>query len=124
MLFATPMITVADVEASSRWYCQVLGMVSGHGGDEYEMLLDGDRLVLQLHHWDPDEHPHLGDPSTPSRGNGVALWWTSDDLDAVVDAATGAGAVVLDGPLDNPLAHHRELWLRDPDGYVVVVSGA
>jgi len=22
----------------------------------------------------------------------------------------------------NPLAHHRELWLRDPEGYVVVVS--
>ena len=22
----------------------------------------------------------------------------------------------------NPLARHREIWLRDPDGYVVVVS--
>jgi hypothetical protein len=30
---------------------------------------------------------------------------------------------VLDGPLFNPNARHRELWLRGPEGYVVVVSG-
>jgi hypothetical protein len=29
---------------------------------------------------------------------------------------------VADGPLDNPLAQHREIWLRDLDGYVVVVA--
>ncbi|MFT5448951.1 MAG: hypothetical protein ACI9DC_004137 [Gammaproteobacteria bacterium] len=23
----------------------------------------------------------------------------------------------------NPNAHHREFWLKDPDGYVVVVAG-
>jgi hypothetical protein len=24
----------------------------------------------------------------------------------------------------NPLAHHREFWLRDPEGYIVVVAGS
>jgi len=87
------------------------------------LLVDGD-LVLQLHHWDADEHPHLGDPSDPSRGNGAVLWFATDDFDAAVERARSSGATIVDGPLDNPLAHHRELWLRDPDGYRVVVSGA
>ena len=44
-----PMIAVADVEEASRWYQQVLGAASGHGGPEYEQLLVGGQLVLQLH---------------------------------------------------------------------------
>ena len=40
------MLVVSDVEASSRWYQDVLGLASGHGGDEYEMLLfDGDLVA-------------------------------------------------------------------------------
>ena len=31
---------------------------------------------------------------------------------------------VLEGPHLNPNANHRELWLRDPDGYVVVLASA
>ena len=31
------------------------------------------------------------------------------------------GAEVTEEKL-NPNAHHHELWLRDPDGYVVVVA--
>ncbi|MGI8945417.1 MAG: VOC family protein, partial [Thermoleophilaceae bacterium] len=44
-----PMISVADVEASSRWYQQVLGATSGHGGPEYERLLVDGILIMQLH---------------------------------------------------------------------------
>ena len=35
------MIAVRDVEASSRWYQQLLGLRSDHGGPEYERLLAG-----------------------------------------------------------------------------------
>ena len=70
-----PMVVVADVEAASRWFQRVLGLVSGHGGSEYESLTDGGEMVVQLHRWEADEHPHLGDPNEPSRGNGVLLWW-------------------------------------------------
>ncbi len=58
-----PLICVHDVEASSRWYQQLLGLSSGHGGTEYERLNDGDRLVLQLHQWKVEHHHGpLGDP--------------------------------------------------------------
>ena len=75
-----PMICLADVEAGSRWFQAVLGLTSGHGGSDYEMLMDGDDMVAQLHVWEAHEHPHLGDATDHSRGNGVALWFTTDDF--------------------------------------------
>jgi catechol 2,3-dioxygenase-like lactoylglutathione lyase family enzyme len=118
-----PMVVVADVEAASRWFQDVLGVTSGHGGPEYEMLMDGEHLVAQLHRWEADEHPGLGDVSDPSRGNGIVLWFATDDLDAVLGRVEAGGATVVDGPLVNPSSRQREIWLRSPDGYVVVVSG-
>lgn len=119
-----PLIAVDDVPAASRWYQALLGCRSGHGGDEYERLIDASgRLVMQLHAWDAHNHPHLGDASRP-RGNGVLLWFQVDDFDAAVMRAKSLGAAILEGPTVNPNAHHRELWLRDHDGYVVVLASA
>jgi catechol 2,3-dioxygenase-like lactoylglutathione lyase family enzyme len=118
-----PMIAVRDVEASSRWYQDVLGFRSGHGGPEYERLVSADRIVLQLHHWDAHEHPHLGNPDSKPYGNGVVLWFHETAIQDAFARASGAGAHVLEPLKVNPLAQHREFWLRDPDGYVVVVAG-
>jgi catechol 2,3-dioxygenase-like lactoylglutathione lyase family enzyme len=119
-----PLIAVRDVRASSRWYRRLLGCKSAHGGDEYEQLVNGaGALVLQLHAWDAHEHPHLGDPATPP-GNGVLLWFQVEDFDAAVARAGAASVEVLEGPLVNPNANQREIWLRDPDGYVVVLASA
>ncbi len=120
-----PLVTVADVAASSRWYQQVLGLRGGHGGDEYEQLFaPSGELVLQLHSWDAHDHALLGDESLDVRGNGSVLWFETDDFAACVARAKAANADIADGPLDNPLARHQEVWLRDPDGYVVVVASA
>lgn len=120
-----PMIAVADVVASSHWYQQLLGCRSGHGGDEYEQLVDARGvLLLQLHQWDSHEHPHMGDPSRRPYGNGVLLWFQIDDFDDAVARAAQMLAPVLEGPHVNPRAQHRELWLADPDGYHVVLASA
>ena len=87
------------------------------------MLMDGAELVAQLHHWEADAHPHLGDPTDPSRGNGILLWFATDDFDGVVDRVETSRAVVLDGPLTNPNSRQREVWVRGPEGYVVVAAG-
>jgi hypothetical protein len=61
------MISVSDVPASSRWYQQLLGLASGHGGAEYEQLLTDGVLVLQLHNEDVGHHHGtVGDPRTSS----------------------------------------------------------
>ena len=124
-----PLIAVHDVEAASRWYQTLLGVTSGHGGAEYERLLADDRLVMQLHRWDA-EHGHgaIGDPDDRPYGNGALLWFEIDDFDAAVDRADALGAAVVLGPLRNPPEGepggpaHRELWLRDLDGYTVVLA--
>lgn len=120
---AQPLIAVSDVEASSRWYQVVLGARSGHGGKDYEQLMFGEHMILQLHRWESHGHAHMGDPEARPYGNGVLLWFHTEDFDEAVERAASVSATVLDGPRENTNASHREIWLRDPDGYVVVIAG-
>ena len=118
-----PLITVGDVPASSQWYQSVLGLRSGHGGAEYEQLFNtAGVLVLQLHHWDAHDHVLLGDESVPIRGNGSIVWFETDDFGDVLRRVDEHHAEIAEGPLENLLAQHREIWLRDLDGYIVVVA--
>jgi catechol 2,3-dioxygenase-like lactoylglutathione lyase family enzyme len=121
-VIAQPLLAVADVPRASRWYRHLLGAESGHGGEEYERVYAGDALVLQLHSLEVEHHHRpIGDPSQPL-GNGVLVWFALDDFDGAVERSRAAGfEVVMDVHL-NPNAGQRELWLRDPDGYVVVVA--
>jgi predicted enzyme related to lactoylglutathione lyase len=123
------MITVRDVEASSQWYQQLLGLQSDHGGPQYERLLAGGVLVLQLHHRDvAHHHGRIGDPDQ-AVGNGVLLWFGEvTDFDGVVARAEQLRATVVRPPHRNPPdgqgngPGHREIWIQDPDGYVVVAA--
>ena len=117
-----PLITVRDVEASSRWYQELLDCQSGHGGPEYEMLLKDGQLVLQLHHWGDHEHPNMGDPDAAPHGYGVLLWFETATFDATVGRARTLGARIVEEPHVNPRARHRECWLMDPDGYIIVLA--
>jgi predicted enzyme related to lactoylglutathione lyase len=123
------MIAVRDVEASSRWYQQLLGLESDHGGPEYERLLVDGVLVLQLHHIETEHHHGpVGDPRRDV-GNGVLLWFGEvSDFDGVVERASQLHATITRPPHRNPPEghgngpSHREIWLTDPDGYTVVVA--
>lgn len=123
-----PLIAVRDVEASSRWYQHLLGCQSAHGGAEYERLMASDTLVLQLHSFRVEHHHgRIGDPDDRPDGNGVLLWFELDDFDAAVARAESLGAEVVLPRHRNPPdgdggPDHWELWLRDPDGYVVVLA--
>lgn len=122
-----PLICVRDVEASSRWYQRLLGCQSEHGGPQYERLVSPSGLLLQLHHWDvTHHHGPIGDPKL-APGNGVLLWFEVSDFDdAVVRAAELRAEVVLPRHRNPPDGdggpNHWEIWLRDPDGYTLVLS--
>jgi catechol 2,3-dioxygenase-like lactoylglutathione lyase family enzyme len=95
-----PLICVNDVEAASRWYQRLLGCQSAHGGPNYERLVTGD---------------------------GRLLWFELDDFDAAVARVQSMGAQVLlprhrNPPDGNGGPNHWEIWLRDPDGYKVVLA--
>jgi catechol 2,3-dioxygenase-like lactoylglutathione lyase family enzyme len=125
------MIAVRDVEASSRWYQQLLGLRSDHGGPEYERLLAGSTLVLQLHHRDVEHHHGLFVNQDADVGNGVLLWFGEvANFDEVVATAEQLKAPIARAPHRNPPEGqgngpgHREIWIKDPDGYTVVVASA
>lgn len=122
-----PLICVSDVEASSRWYQHLLGCQSGHGGPNYERLMANGRLVMQLHRWDiPDHHGQIGDPAL-AHGNGVLLWFEIDDFDAAMTRVADLKAQIVLPRHRNPPdrdggPNHWEIWLRDLDGYTVVLA--
>lgn len=123
------MIAVRDVEASSRWYQQLLGLRSDHGGPEYERLLANGTLVLQLHRRDVEHHHGLFVSPDVEVGNGVLLWFGEvAEFDDVVGRAGRLNAPVVRAPHRNPPEgqgngpSHREIWIKDPDGYTVVVA--
>ncbi len=119
------LIAVRDVRASRRWYQQLLGvkgLPEHEHRDSYDRLTIDDRLILQLHAWDEEDHPNLVNADAAPVGHGVLLWFEVDDFDAAVERARSIKAKVIDEPRVNPNAGHREMWLRDPDGYVVVIA--
>jgi predicted enzyme related to lactoylglutathione lyase len=123
------MIAVRDVEASSRWYQQLLGLRSDHGGPEYERLLAGGTLVLQLHQRGVEHHHGLFVDQDANVGNGVLLWFGEvSNFDEVVASVDELKATIVRAPHRNPPEGqgngpgHREIWIKDPDGYTVVVA--
>ena len=118
-----PLVVVRDVPASSRFYQQLLAAESGHGGDEYEQVVSDGEILLQLHALDiEDHHGPLADPDRPL-GNGVLLWFEVADFEAAAERARGTGAPIVRDAHANPNARQQEIWVRDPDGYVVVLAG-
>ena len=124
-----PLIAVRDVEASSLWYQHLLGCESAHGGAEYERLVAPQgALILQLHRWEVEHHHGpIGDPDSRPYGNGVLLWFEIDDIDAAIARAGELGAEIVMPRHRNPPEgdggpNHWECWLRDSDGYTVVLA--
>jgi catechol 2,3-dioxygenase-like lactoylglutathione lyase family enzyme len=125
---AQPLIAVRDVRRSSQWYARLLAaertsesMHSDHA-HIYDRLLSGGTLILQLHAWDEEDHPNLTRPEGKPHGHGVLLWFEVDDFDAAVRRARDLQAKVVLEPYFNEAPQHREMWLEDADGYVVVLS--
>lgn len=122
---AQPLIAVRDVRASSRWYGRLFAADSlpDHPHrDVYDRVYSSGRLILQLHAWDEERHPNLVNANAAPPGHGVLLWFQVHDFDSTVDRARELAAEVIEEPHVNPAPQHREIWLRDPDGYVLVIA--
>jgi len=122
---AQPVIAVRDVRASSRWYAELLAadaLPEHEHRDLYDRISCSGQMVLQLHAWDEEDHPNLVGANAAPVGHGVLIWFQVDDFDAAVARARGLGAEIVEEPHVNPRPQHREIWLRDPNGYVVVIA--
>ena len=99
------------------------GALSNHPHrDVYDRIWRAGRLLLQLHAWDAEEHHNLVNADAAPPGHGVVLSFQVDDFDAAVERARRFGATIIEDAHFNPAPQHPEIWLRDKDGYVVVVA--
>jgi len=110
-------------------YCRRDQCQSAHGGPEYERLVTTSGiLVLQLHHFEVEhDHGPIGDPDDKPYGNGVLLWFELDDFEAALARAAEMNVEIVMPRHRNPPTgdggpNHWECWLRDPDGYTVVLA--
>ena len=128
MMRPQPLIAVTDVEDSSRWYQRVLDCQSAHGGPNYERLVSNGALILQLHSFDVEHHHGpIGNRDDKPYGNGLLLWFETGDFDAALARAEALKAEMVLPRHRNPPSgeggpNHWECWLRDPDGYIVVLA--
>lgn len=121
-LYLQPLICVNDVTASSLWYQRLLGLESGHGGEEYERLNLNGKLVLQLHKWDVHhDHGPIGDPDDRPHGNGILLWFELNDFEDAVARATALDVVIIKSYHLSENGNY-EFWINDPDGYLLVLT--
>lgn len=117
-----PLISVADVQASSRWYQELLSLDSGHGGEEYDRIEAAGELILQIHKNDVGHgHGPIGDPARPV-GNGMIVWFEVPGFEAAAVRARQLATELVHDTQRNPNSGNLEIWLRDLDGYLVVLS--
>jgi catechol 2,3-dioxygenase-like lactoylglutathione lyase family enzyme len=122
-LWPQPLIVVRDVPSSSRFYARILDADSGHGGEAYEQIVSDGEILLQLHSFQAeDHHGPLADRGRPL-GNGLVLWFEVADFDAALGRVRSTGAPIVLDDVVNPNARQREIWFRDPDGYLVTLAG-
>lgn len=124
-----PLIAVADVVNSTAFYADLLGLdplgrtYENTHNNRYNRLYRGTELVLQLHSWDDDDHPNLDHRPGHTPGHGVLLWFQMADYEDARHRARTVNAEILIDHQWNPGPRAYETWLKDPDGYVVVLAG-
>ena len=101
---ANPILCVADMKRSIRYYVGVLGFSNAEwGGDDFTCVTrDGANIYLSE-----------GDQGHP----GTWVWLGVDDVDALYEEYRGSGAQILQSPTNFPWA--REMQVGDPDGHVL-----
>lgn len=113
---AFPTLEVSDLNASVRWYQNVLGF-------QHIATLpapDGQPAVTHLR-WAKYADLLLTparSKATGPRGLGVTFYFAVSEnrIDALADRARAAGSTILEGPIDRPW-NIREVIIADPDGY-------
>ena len=115
-------LMVSDVEASTAFYEDALGLTVAERGDRSTAFDTGGAELMIEQDFDEAELAAFGlEPPGDDRGDGVIVVIEVDDVDAVYERASAADAAILLEPTDVDWGR-RLCLVRDPDGYVVEVS--
>jgi catechol 2,3-dioxygenase-like lactoylglutathione lyase family enzyme len=113
-------LTVADIEATVRFYTTVLGMEEVTFGSGRRALAFG-RSKINLHQAGHEFEPKA---ARAVAGSADLCLIAADPLDDVLAELAGHGVEILEGPVERTGAEGtlRSVYLRDPDGNLVELS--
>ena len=115
-------LLVRDVDASLRFYREVLGVTVDYADPDFAALQAGGVAFMLHADHTYDTHPWYDAlVKTPHRGLGAELRLMGHDADEVERRAIDVGAVVL-RPATTKGHGIREVMVEDPDGYVWAVG--
>lgn len=100
-------ISASSLEAALPVYAHGLGLAVSRRANGFAWLRTGDGVELMFH-----ERP------ASASDTAVALTFTVDGLDDVVERWTAAGGAVVDPPASQPWGE-RMAVVRDADGHIV-----
>jgi len=117
-----PLIQVFDMPGSLRFYRDILGFSevskSGQGDDvDWAWLRHGEACLMLNTAYDVGERPELPDPGRVAAHRDTSLYIGCEDLDGAHAYLVAAG-IPADPPKVAPYGM-KQLYLTDPDGYVV-----
>lgn len=108
-------LQVRDVEASARFYTDVLGLRPSPQAPPGAVVFETEPIPFAVREAAVDLD------AVDRLGWGVALWLKADDPDRIHDALVAAGASIVTEPFDGPFG--RTFAFADPDGYVLTLHG-
>jgi glyoxylase I family protein len=119
----TPLVQVFDMPTSVRFYRDILGFelhASSSGGERSDwVLLRRDEIHLMLNTaYESDSRPPAPDPVRVASHEDASLFFSCPDVDGAYEYLRGRGVTVRQPPT-NQAYGMRQLYVTDPDGYVL-----
>ncbi|VTP97893.1 VOC family protein [Sphingobacterium daejeonense] len=122
MVKLDPIIAVKDVLSSSRWYEELFGLKSKHGGSNFAVLQDeSGETVICLHEWGSHNHPSMTDP-TILPGNGLILYFKTTDFESIRGKAEEMEVQIIQDTHLNTNSNRLEFSIKDLDGYYISIT--
>nr|WP_206529794.1 VOC family protein [Brevibacillus sp. SYP-B805] len=113
-------LTVKDLEATCRFYAEVLGMEVVTFGGGRKALKFGSQKI-NLHEAGKEFEPKA---LCPTPGSADICFITETPLSDVIQHLTSRGVTIIEGPVERTgaVGKIRSVYLRDPDHNLVEIS--
>ncbi len=107
-------LQVRDLEASRRFYVDVLGLDVDPDGPPHAVVFDSTPIPFAV------RTPLIDLDGAGRLGTGMMLWVDCDNVDGLFDRVGASGATITQPVSDGPFG--RQFGFLDPDGYAIVAD--